>query len=99
MAREPRTAAAPRPSGTAADDDSAGPLLRQSDGADGARSKNGMHPRRDYNLLASEAPEGVRANAGPSARGEGNGATRETAESGRAETLTEADIGQRAFQA
>ena len=102
MARKPRTAPPPRPSGTAADDNSAGPLQQKSDGANGvdsARSKNGMHPRREYNLLALEAPEGVRANAGPSARGEGHGVTREIAEAGRAETPTEADTRQRALQA
>ena len=58
MACEPRTAALPRPSGMEADNDSAGPLPQQYDSANGARSKNCMHLRRKYNLLASEAPEG-----------------------------------------
>ena len=76
-----------------------GTLSRQSDGTDGARSKNSMHPRCEYDLLASEASEGGRANAGTSAQGDGHGATRETAEAGRAYTLTEAETRQRALQA
>ena len=92
-------AALPRPSGTAVDNDSAGPLPRKSNGADGARSKNGMHLRRKYNLLASEEPEGGRANAGSRARGDGHGATRETVEEGRTETPTEAKNGQRSLLA
>ena len=47
MAHGPRTAVAPLPQReTAPDKDSAGPQLRQSDGANGARTKNGMHSRR-----------------------------------------------------
>ena len=59
MACEPRTASPPRPSGMASDNDSTGPLPRKSNGADGVRSKNDMHPRRKYDLMASETPEGV----------------------------------------
>ena len=55
MVQEPRIAAPMRPSGNAADNDSAGTLPQQSDGA---RSKNGIHPRREYNLLALEKLEG-----------------------------------------
>ena len=57
MARGPRTEAPPRPSSTAADKDSTGPLPWKSDGADGSRPKNGTHPRREYGLLAPEEPE------------------------------------------
>ena len=47
MTHGPRTAAPPRPQrGTAVDNDSAGPQPRQSDGANGARPKNGTHLRR-----------------------------------------------------
>ena len=59
MAHEPRLAALPRPSGKAEDNNSVGALPRQSDGANDAKSKNSIHPRRDYDLLASEEPEGV----------------------------------------
>ena len=78
VAHGPRTAAFPHPSGTAADNDSVGPLPRQSDSADGARPENGMHLRRKYGLLAPEEPEGSRSNAGPRARGDGHRATRGT---------------------
>ena len=50
----PRTAAEPCPRDMAAGNDSAGPLLRKSDGTDGARSKNGKHLSREYDLLAPE---------------------------------------------
>ena len=99
MVRKLRTAPPPCPSDTAAEKDSTGPLLRQSDGADGARSKNGMRPRREYNLLALEVPEGGQANAWPSTRGDSRGSTRETSELGRSETPTEAETRQRALQA
>ena len=58
MARGPRTATLPRPNDTVADDDSVGTLPWQSDGADGARPENGMHPRFKHGLLAQEEPEG-----------------------------------------
>ena len=67
MARGLRTEALLRPSGMVADNDSAGPLPQQSDGADGTRPKNGTHLRRKYGLLAleePEKPEGGRSNAG-----------------------------------
>ena len=99
MARKPRTAAPPQQRSTVADDDSAGTLPRKSNGANGARSKNGMHPRREYNLLALEAPEGGQANAVPSARGDSHGATRGMMEAGQLEMPTEAETGQRALQA
>ena len=40
---------------TVVDNGTAGPLPRKSDGADGTRSKNGIHLRHEYNLLVSEA--------------------------------------------
>ena len=83
----------------AADNKSAGTLPHQSDGANNTRSKNGMHLHRKYDLLASEAPEGGRANAGTSARGDDHGATRETKKGGRAETPTEEETRQCALQA
>ena len=58
-----------------ADDSSAGTLSRQSDGANGARSKNCMHPLHEYNLLVSEATEGGQANAGDTVSEAGHGAT------------------------
>ena len=57
----------------ASDDGSAGPLLQKSDGADSARPQNGMHPRRGFDLLASEAREGGRSNAGDTGREAGHG--------------------------
>ena len=96
MVREPRMAVLPRLSDTAADDDSAEPLLRKSGGANGASSKNGMHLRREYNLLALEAPEGGRANGGARARIDRHRDTIETAEAGRVETPTESETMQRA---
>ena len=82
MARGPRTALPPRPRYTAADNDSAGPLPQKSDGADGARTENGMHLRREYGLLALEDPEGGRSKAGPWVRRDVHGATRGTSENG-----------------
>ena len=71
----PRTVEPPGPQrGMVTDDSSAGTLSRQFYGANGARSKNGMHPRREYNLLASEVPEGGRANAGGTGSKAGYGA-------------------------
>ena len=49
-----------------ADDGGKGPRPDHSDDTHGARSENGMHPRREYNILASEATEGVHASAGDS---------------------------------
>ena len=72
----PRTAEPPGPHrGTAADDGSAETPPRQSEGAGSARSKNGMHPRRKYDLLAEEAPEGGRDNAGDTGSEAGHGGT------------------------
>ena len=44
---------------TAEEDGSAGPRPWQCDSADGARSEHGALAHREYNLLASEATEGV----------------------------------------
>ena len=54
-----------------------GALPRKSDGADSARSKNGMHPRRESDLLASEATEGGRANVRGTGSEASHGATEE----------------------
>ena len=99
MARGPRTAALPRPKDTAADNNSVGTLLRQSNGANGTSPKNGMHLRREYVLLVPEEPEGSRANSGTWARGDDHGATRGTAEEGRTETPMEVKTGQCALLA
>ena len=84
---------------TAADDESAGALPRKSNSADSARTENGKHPHRDYVLLAPEDLEGIRANAGDRARGDGHEATAGPAEEGRTETPTEDETGQCALQA
>ena len=71
MVRGSRTAPPPRLRDTAAENNSAGPQLRQSDGADGAngaKPKNGMHPRHKYGLVAPKYTEGDRSNAGPWSR-------------------------------
>ena len=68
-----RTAEPPDMAETAEEDGSAGPRPRQSDSADGARSENGALARREYDLLASEATEGVPANAGDAAEKDGHG--------------------------
>ena len=49
---------------TSEDDISAGPQPRQSVGANGTRSKHGALARREYNLLASEAIDGVQPTRG-----------------------------------
>ena len=54
----PRTAEPPGTTKTVADDNSVGPLPRQSDGADVASSKHGAFARREYDFLTSEATEG-----------------------------------------
>ena len=100
MAHSPRTTAPPRPQrDKAADNDSTGPQPWQSNGTNGNSPKNGMHPRREYGLLAPEEPEGGRANAGPRARGDRHGSTRVTVEKGRTETPMEAETGQCALLA
>ena len=60
---------------TVAYDSSAGPLLRQSNGANNARSKHDALVCREYNLLVSEATEGGRAKAGAASSGDSLGAT------------------------
>ena len=46
------------PRDLAVDNNSAGPLSRQYDGADGARPENGMHLHCKYDLLVPEELEG-----------------------------------------
>ena len=58
MARRLRTAVTPRPRDTVADNDSAGPLPRQSIGTNSARPENGMHFHHEYGLLVLEELEG-----------------------------------------
>ena len=66
MERGPRTAESPRPQrDTAEDDDSVGPLPRQSDGTNSARPENGMHLLRKYGLMTPEQLEGVKPTQGP----------------------------------
>ena len=55
-----------------AENSSAGPRPRQSDGS---RSKHGTLARREYDLLSSEATEGVQANAGDVGSEASHGAT------------------------
>ena len=99
MLRRPRTAVPPRPRDMGTDDNSVGPLPRQSDGADGARPKNGMHSRRKYGLLAPEEMEKGRSNTGPRARGDGHRATIGTAEEGQTEMPMDAKTSHRALLA
>ena len=68
MVRGPRTVAPPCPSGTVADNNSAGALPQQSEGADGSRTEIFMHLCRKYGLLSPEELDGVRSNAGPRSR-------------------------------
>ena len=100
MARRLRTVLPPRPRDTSVDNDSAGLLLQQFDSTDGARPKNGIHPRRKYVLLAPEEPEepeepeGGQYNTGSWVRGYGHGGTQGTAEEGLTETPTGDKTGQ-----
>ena len=59
---------------TAAGDDSKGNRLEHFDGADGARTKNGMHPLREYDNVALEATDRGQASAGAAAVEDGYGA-------------------------
>ena len=45
------------------------------DGADGARTENGMRLRREYNNVASEVSERGQASAGAAVGEDGNGST------------------------
>ena len=62
---------------TVAEDGGKGPQTEHYDGADGARSENGMHRHREYNILASKATEGGHASAGAANREDGHGAMEE----------------------
>ena len=59
---------------TAEDGGSAWPRTRQSDGTDGARSKQGALARHKYNILKLEETEGGPANAGGVGSKDGHGA-------------------------
>ena len=50
---------------TAAGDGGKGPPSNHFEGADVARTENGMHPLREYKNVASEASERGQASAGP----------------------------------
>ena len=49
------------------------------DGADGATTENGKQSRREYDKVASEAPERGQASAGPATGEDGPGATTHSA--------------------
>ena len=66
-----RTLVSLLPRETVAEDDSVGPLMRKSDGADGTRTENGTHSGHKYGLLALEETEGGGAIVGPRERGDG----------------------------
>ena len=70
---------------TAAGDGGEGTWPERFDGADGASTENGMHPRREYDNLASEATERVQARAGADAGGDSHGSTETSAGRRRAE--------------
>ena len=70
---------------TAAGDGGEGPRPEHFDGADGARTKNGMHPRRKYDNVASEAMERGQASSGAAAGEDSHGVTVTSAGPRRAE--------------
>ena len=49
---------------TVAEDGGEGPPTEHLDGADGARTENGMHPLREYENLVLEAMDRGQASAG-----------------------------------
>ena len=69
-----RTAEPPNTTDTVEEGGSAGPQLRQYDGADSARSEHGALARCKYNLLASEETEGGSAEEGAASSEDGHGA-------------------------
>ena len=100
MARSLRTAPPPRPQrDTEADDNSAGTQPHQSNGSDIARTKNGIHSRREYGILVPEETEWGRANMGPWVRGDGHRATRGIAKEEWMVTKTGIETRQRALLA
>ena len=64
---------------TAAGASGAGYPPEHSTGAAGATTKNGMHPRREYDKVASEASKRGQASAGPATGEYGRGATTQSA--------------------
>ena len=84
MTHRPGMAAALIPQrDTAGDEDSAGPLHRHHDGANGPRSENGIQYSHEYGSIAPEEPEGNPAAAGTQVKGVGNGAARGSVTRGR----------------
>ena len=59
---------------TAAEDVSEGPQPEHFGGADGARTKNSMHPHHEYDNVVLQAKEGDQASAVAAARKDGHGA-------------------------
>ena len=72
-----QTAEPPETMETVEDDGSAGPCQEQSEGVDGTRSEHGALTHHKYNILVSEATEGVQANAGATGGEGGHGALEE----------------------
>ena len=60
---------------TAAGDGGEGPWPEHFDGADGATTKNGMHPRREYDNVVLEAMERGQDSTGGAAGEDSHGAT------------------------
>ena len=69
---------------TTAEDGDEGPRPEHFDGADGARTENGMHLRREYENMASEATERGQASTGAAAGEDGHGAMETSAGTRRA---------------
>ena len=85
----PGTVAPPRQQqGTLVDRDIKGTLHSYTNGASGARHKNGMQLRREYGLLAPEELTGDPAAVGTQVRGYGHEATRGTDDQGQRATDT-----------
>ena len=64
---------------TATGDGGKGPPPEHFDVTDGARTKNGMHPRRKYNNVALEASKKGQDSAGAAAGEDGHGDTETSA--------------------
>ena len=73
--RSGRTAAPSAEMETAAGDGGEGTRPEHFDGADGAKTENGMHLRREYKNVAPEATERVQSSAGAAAGEDRHGAT------------------------
>ena len=88
-ARSRRTAVTSAEMETAAGDGDEAPPPEHFDGADGARTENGMQPRRKYDNVALEVSERGQASAGAAAGEDGHGATETSAGRRRAEEREE----------